>query len=400
MKLDEITVFLEKYAADEHTQAEHQQFIDWLKNAPISDVERFTAEYNRISLKRQPPAADVDPNLIFQIEKALDQFELGNKKTINTGKSSTFIRRIHYGSVAAILIISLSGYLLYTMLAKEEKPAIISVPAKSLANEVLPGRNQARLTLGDGSMISLDDTKNGKLASPGGTQISKLANGQVVYSVVDINHQEILSNTLTTPRGGQFRLTLPDGSIVWLNSASSITYPTAFAGKERKVNVTGEAYFEIAHDASKPFLVSVNGMAISVLGTHFNINAYSDEGAIKTTLLQGSIRLSSAGMATLLKPGQQAQVVGRTFTLVNDVDLEEVVAWKNGYFSFTKADLQTVMRQIARWYDVEITYEGTIPDRQFGGKISRNSNVTEVLKILQETKVHFRIDGRNIVVTP
>lgn len=400
MKLDEITVFLEKYAADEHTEAEHQLFIDWLKSAPISDVERFTAEYNGISLKRHPPVPNVDPNLAFQIEKALDQFELGNKKTTNKGESSTFIRRIRYISAAAIVILSLSGYLLYTMFARVEKPAIIGVPTKSLTNEVLPGGNKARLTLSDGSVISLDDTKNGKVASQGGTQISKLANGQVVYSVVDINQQEVLSNTLTTPRGGQFKLTLPDGSIVWLNSASSITYPTAFVGKERKVNVTGEAYFEIAHDASKPFLVSVNGMAISVLGTHFNVNAYSNEGAIKTTLLHGSVRLSKAGMATLLKPGQQAQVGEGTFTLVNDVDLEEVVAWKNGYFSFTKADLQTVMRQIARWYDVEITYEGVIPDRRFGGKISRNSNVAEVLKILQETKVHFRIVGKNIVVTP
>src|SRR4030095_12957273 len=168
-----------------------------------------------------------------------------------------------------------------------------------------------------------------------------------------------------------------------------------------KVEISGEAYFEIAHDDAKPFLVNIGAMDIKVFGTHFNVNDYHDEAIIRTTLIQGSVSVLKAGLATVLKPGQQAQLGNSgPIRLVDDVDVDEVVAWKNGYFSFNKADLKTVMRQIARWYDVEITYEGAIPERQFVGKISRNSNASEVLKILQETKVHFRIEGKKIIVTP
>jgi transmembrane sensor len=400
MKPAEIRIFLEKYAAGEHTLAQHQQFIEWLKTAHISEVEHIAEEYYQLSQKQQSTPEGADVNVIFQIEKALDQYELGNRESKKV-KKGFFTWWIMYRSAAAILILSLACYWVYTLQLKKDKPVVVAVPASQPeTNEVLPGSNKAMLTLGDGSLISLDDARNGEVASQGGTQISKLANGQVVYNAA-VKADEILFNTLTTPRGGQFKLTLPDGSNVWLNSSSSIRYPTAFAGKERKVQVTGEAYFEIAHDASKPFLVSVNDMDIRVLGTHFNVNAYNDEAAVKTTLLQGSVSLSKAGIATLLRPGQQAQLGSAgNFKLVDDVDVDEVVAWKNGYFSFTKADLQTVMRQIARWYDVDITYEGAVPDRQFGGKIGRNSNISEVLKILQETKVNFRIVGKKIIVTP
>jgi transmembrane sensor len=182
-----------------------------------------------------------------------------------------------------------------------------------------------------------------------------LNNGQVAYKVIGGKQSDVLFNTLTTPRGGQFRLALPDGSEVWLNAASSIKYPTAFTGKDRKVEITGEAYFEIAHDASKPFKVRVNGMEVNVLGTHFNINAYHDEAFVNTTLLQGKVSLTKAGAVALLRPGQQARVDNtRSISVLNNVDVDQVVAWKNGYFSFEKADLQTVMRQIARWYDVDI----------------------------------------------
>lgn len=399
MKPSDINAFFKKYAAGEHTQADHHEFIEWLKTADISEVEYFADAYRNISQNMQSSPEAADTGIILQIEKALDQYELGNreiKKQINGFLSWRWISR----SAAAILIISLAGYLFYTFQIKNGKPDIAHVPFESPANEVLPGGNKAMLTLNDGSVISLNDVVNGEVASQGGTKISKLANGQVVYNPGD-TAANVLFNTLTTPRGGQFKLTLPDGSNVWLNSSSSIRYPTAFAGKERKVQVTGEAYFEVAHDASKPFLVSVGDADIKVLGTHFNVNAYPDEAAAKTTLLQGSVSLSKAGMTTLLKPGQQAQIGSAgNFKLIDDVDLDEVVAWKNGYFSFAGADLQAVMRQIARWYDVEITYEGTIPDRQFGGKISRNSNVSEVLNILKETKVNFRIAGKKIIVTP
>ena len=241
---------------------------------------------------------------------------------------------------------------------------------------------------------------NGQVAKQGGAQIEKLTNGQLVYTPLINKSDKVVFNTLATPRGGQFKLSLPDGSEVWLNAVSSIRYPTAFIGNERKVEITGEAYFEIAHDAAKPFKVIVNGTEVKVLGTHFNINAYNDEATVKTTLLEGIVSLSNAASAVVtLKPGQQAQIGNsRDIKVINNVDIDQEVAWKNGYFSFYKADLQTVMRQIGRWYDLEILYEGKIPERQFGGKIDRNSNATEVLKILEESKVHFRIEDGKIVV--
>jgi len=398
MKQAEIATFLERYSAGEYTEDDHQRFVEWLKTAPIHEVEQAMDKYS--SIQQQLQGGSNDEHLVLQIEKAIDQYELG-KKVSKRVRNKFLTWRVIYRSAAAILIIWLSGYLFYSIQQKNAKPDPIRNSPQSATSEVLPGSNKARLTLGDGSVVSLDDAGNGEVALQGKTEISKLSEGQLVYKSADINDSEVLFNVLTTPRGGQFKLTLPDGSNVWLNSASSIRYPTAFTAKERKVEISGEAYFEITHDEAKPFLVNVGAMDVKVLGTHFNINAYHDEAIIKTTLLQGSVSMLKEGLATILKPGQQAQLGNSgVIRLVNDVDVDEVIAWKNGYFSFNKADLKTVMRQIARWYDVEITYEGAIPERQFVGKISRNSNASEVLKILQETKVHFRIEGKKIIVTP
>jgi len=270
-------------------------------------------------------------------------------------------------------------------------------------NDFLPGKNTAILTLADGSTIVLDSAKNGALTSQGNTKVIKLNNGQLAYSSSGATN-EVLYNTMSTPRGGQYKLVLSDGSKVWLNAASSIHYPTSFPGNERKVEITGEAYFEVAHDAKKPFKVSVNNMEVQVLGTHFNVNAYRDERTINTTLLEGSVKVTKGSSMSILKPGQQAiiQQAGddKKITVENNIDVEAVIAWKNGYFSFTNADMTAVMRQISRWYDVDIVYEGKIPDRKFGGEISRNLNASQALKILQASKVHFRIEGKKIIVLP
>jgi ferric-dicitrate binding protein FerR (iron transport regulator) len=188
---------------------------------------------------------------------------------------------------------------------------------------------------------------------------------------------------------------------VWLNNASSLRYPTAFAGKAREVELTGEAYFEIAPDAALPFKVKVNQMAVDVLGTSFNIMTYSDESAIRTTLLTGAVKVSVAGDHAVLKPGEQAQLTGSgNLKVVDDVNTDGVVAWKNGFFNFDRADLKTVMRQIGRWYDIEISYEGDLPTRAFGGKIGRNLNLSQVLELLKTYNVNFRIEGRKVTVIP
>ncbi len=271
------------------------------------------------------------------------------------------------------------------------------------AGQVQPGGNKAVLTLADGSRITLDSAGNGAIASQGNVQVIKLDSGQLAYNASGVSGKgrAIGYNTLATPRGGQFRIILPDGSKVWLNAASSLRFPNAFEGKEREVQLSGEAYFEVAKNPSMPFKVKVNEMAVQVLGTHFNVMAYPDEPGIRTTLLEGAVKVQHGTQAVQLAPGQQAQLSpAGSITTQDGVDVEEVVAWKNGYFHFNRESLQGVMRQIGRWYDAEITYEGQIAPRQFGGKIERSSSVTEVLKILELSKVHYRIEGKKIIVMP
>jgi ferric-dicitrate binding protein FerR (iron transport regulator) len=206
---------------------------------------------------------------------------------------------------------------------------------------------------------------------------------------------------MSTPRGGQYALKLPDGTQVWLNSASSITYPTAFTGNERTVSITGEAYFEVMNDKSKPFHVMVNDMDVLVLGTHFNINSYQEERAVRTTLLEGSVKISQgASTGVILTPGQQAKVEQQQIKVINGADLEQVMAWKNGLFNFNKLSLEEIIRQLSRWYDVDVVYQGTIAPKKFGGEIERDLNLLEVLDVLKEAGVHFSIEGKRLIVMP
>jgi transmembrane sensor len=224
------------------------------------------------------------------------------------------------------------------------------------------------------------------------------------YNNAGKNGTEVLYNTLSTPRGRQFQLVLPDGSRVWLNSASSITFPTAFTGKDRLVKLEGEAYMEVAKDASHPFKVSINEMQVEVLGTHFNINGYVNEVLVKTTLLEGrvKVRSSATNQQAILVPGEQAQInrQNQTINKIKDVDVDAEVAWRFGNFQFNNADLKTVMRQLERWYDVEVVYNGEVPDREFLGTIPRRLNLSKVLTLLQGQNVHFKIDGKKIIVSP
>lgn len=306
-------------------------------------------------------------------------------------------------AAAAVLLfaLSVSVYLFINNRASDQTTAKNTNTGTAPVADVAPGGNKAVLILGDDSKIILDSAGNGTLAQQGGTNIIKQQDGQLLYVSTDAAGNAVSFNTLATPKGGQYKLTLPDGSRIWLNAASSLKYPTAFTGNERKVEITGEAYFEIEKDASKPFKVQVNQMEVEVLGTHFNINSYADEDAVKTTLLEGSVKVKSIGATGLLKPGQQAQLktTGK-IKIIDDADLEETVAWKNGNFQFDNSDINTVMRQIARWYDVDITYKGTV-SKHFVGGISRSVNLLQVLTMLEQTgEVKFIIEGKKVVVMP
>lgn len=264
-------------------------------------------------------------------------------------------------------------------------------------NEVMPGSNRAMLTLADGSVIALDSAGNGLLGRQGAVKIIKQANGELAY--VGNGNGEAMYNTMTTPRGGQYHLTLPDGTQVWLNAASAITYPAAFTGKERKVTVKGEAYFEVTANANMPFRVAAGNTAITVLGTRFNVNAYTEEPVIRTTLVDGAVSVAAGKNSTVLRPRMQARVgKDEILHVTENIDTDETIAWKNGFFQFTDADMPTVMRQIEKWYDVKVSYEGAIPEKSFGGGMQRSLPLTEVLGILEENGVKFKIEGKNIIV--
>ena len=331
-------------------------------------------------------------------------------RSIKAVKLESLQRRIRFFAASAAIFLILSGLSFYFYKAQEAiNTSTPDMPVK-LA-DIAPGGNRAVLTLSDGSTIVLDNAPNGTLARQGRSHVRKTKDGTVEYHTLERvslehrNHSTDLYNTITTPRGGQYHLSLPDGSGVWLNAASSIRFPTEFAANERRVEITGEVYFEVTADRSKPFRVTSGQQEIEVLGTHFNINAYDDEPSIKTTLLEGSVRVKLAKdgvvQSKLLRPGEQAQIErgeAKTAIKVLKANTEEAVAWKNGYFMFYRAGIQNIMRQVARWYSAEVVFEGRVPSDEFVGKIKRTENVSGVLRVLELGEVKFRVEGRKIII--
>ena len=324
------------------------------------------------------------------------------KKQIDAEKTriAPFSRK-RWLQVAAAAILIAGGFVLYNMIGKSNSPQPVIVKGIPQQQDIAPGGNKAILTLADGSKIVLDSAANGNLTKQGNVKVIKL-DGQLTYNTTG-STTEVLYNTITTPRGGQYQLILADGSKVWLNAASSLRFPATFTGSERKVELTGEGYFEVVKNAAMPFKVNVAGKGeVEVLGTHFNINSYGNEAAINTTLLEGSVRVT--GLKTndsrLITPGQQAQLIANgQINVNNQVDISEVMAWKNGKFIFQDADIQSIMRQIERWYDVEVSFRGNSTNEQFVGTIPRIVNISQILKMLEKTgAVKFEIEGKKVIV--
>jgi transmembrane sensor len=265
-------------------------------------------------------------------------------------------------------------------------------------NVIMPGRTGAILTLGDGSQIVLDSVSNGVLANQNNTAVSK-KDGELVYT--EGSNASAVNNKMTTPRGRQYKIALSDGTKVWLNASSSISFPTSFAANERKVTIVGEAYFEVSKDKSRPFTVTVQDVEVQVLGTHFNINGYVDESEINTTLMEGSVLVGKKDKKVLLKPGQQAEMKNTGDIKVKNLEnFDAILAWKKGMFHFENASLQTVLRQLSRWYDVDVVFEKGIVSRNFEGEINRDLELSQVLKILEGNNVHFKIEGKVLRVMP
>ena len=281
------------------------------------------------------------------------------------------------------------------------KKRLADKSAALILKDIPPGGNKAVLTLSDGSTIVLNDAKNGYLAAQGSAEIVKLANGHLAYKTGGNAGAELLYNTITTPVGGQYQLTLSDGTTVRLNAASSIRFPANFVGKERQVAITGEAYFEVAKNAAMPFIVNVKDMSVKVLGTHFNVMAYDEEKVVKTTLLEGKVNVVKGEEKAAITPGQQATAVeGKKQFKIKEVDIDEATAWISGFFQFENADVKTIMRQLSRWYDIDVVYQNTGDNRRFGGRMSRNQNLSEVLNVLELNDLHFKTEGRTVVVLP
>ncbi|MBB6274260.1 ferric-dicitrate binding protein FerR (iron transport regulator) [Pedobacter cryoconitis] len=311
-------------------------------------------------------------------------------------------KRTYWYAAAAILIISTGLYFGTSSIHTGRQ----NQPADFTKTDIRPGGNKALLTLADGTKIVLDDASNGEIAQQAGCLITKTSTGQLVYTVqpasagADLKAQTAL-NSIETPRGGQYQVNLPDGTKVWLNAASSLSFPARFSGTQRQVTLKGEAYFEVAKNKNMPFIVNSSKQKIEVLGTHFNISAYADESHAKTTLAEGSVKVSLTAHSQeqqILKPGQQA--ITSNHIQVVPVDIEEALAWKDGLFMFNDEGLENIMKKVERWYDVKVDFqENDLREKHFSGTVSRFGKVSQILKTLELTgSVHFKIEGRKIIV--
>jgi ferric-dicitrate binding protein FerR (iron transport regulator) len=404
---------LEKLASGSAGQADYQQFTEWFEALPEEEQQTVIRQYEAIILLQE---GGTTPSTIAQkIAQRVNAHEQKREKK----KVITMVR----WTAAAVLAAGVAGITwLSWWPGQSTRQASAPIAGTQVLHDKQPASQGATLTLADGSTIILDSIGNGNIATQGNMQVTK-NNGQIIYtapqqpvtSIPGHNSPPTTYNTMATPRGRQFKLILPDGSKVWLNAASSIRYPTVFTGTDRQVTITGEAYFEVEKMANKPFKVSFYTPAagsgeVEVLGTHFNINAYGDEATIKTTLLEGKVKIAPVNTISphpivdyTLTPGKQG-----ILALLSDqspqvhiqvANTEEVMAWKNGRFQFNHTPIKDIMRQVSRWYDVDIIYPKTIPEKEFTADLSRQTRLSELLKALELSGFRFTIDAKTLTVT-
>lgn len=362
---DHIRHLFQLYTSNQATDEQVRELFLFLED-PANDAFSQELVYNQMS--EETGKDNTNSEIVWQY--------LQPKKRRTT--------RIWYWAAAAAVIIAVFIYR-----QPDKKPVVTAM-------DIPAATNKAVLKLADGSTIALDNSLKGTIAHQGKVSIIKSGNGELHYEGVD---DQIMLNTVTTPMGGQYQLTLPDGTKAWLNAASSITYPAYFAGNDRQVTVTGEVYLEVAKDPLHPFIAGIpHHIGIQVLGTSFNVNAYADEENIKTTLIEG--RISMIGSTVILMPGQQA-IEGKNASLniLNNANIEKETAWKNGIFYFEDATLPLVMKQLERWYDIKVVYKGTIPALRINGKMDRNLTLQGVMDFLTKMDVAYTMEGRTIVVT-
>lgn len=389
---------LEKLAAGTASGEEQMQWKAWLQTADEATLRKVMLHWEEVQASQKADAA-ADELLFTQITSRLVLEDTKAGVVHTTG----FRNRLQLWVAAAVLLL-VAGSWWYLFAHRE----VVKAPAIVAGNDIAPGTDRAVLTLADGRTLILDSATQGKLASENGLLAIQDAAGSLHYQSGETNSDITTTgyNTLQTPRGGQFKLTLPDGTRVWLNSASGLRYALQTSQTNREVFLSGEAYFEVAADKSRPFIVKTANQEIAVLGTRFNVNAYDDEPAARTTLQDGLVQVkdirpsATSVLPDVLKPGQQAVVpYDAAAASVNTPDLQEVLAWKEGEFRFHNASITTIMRQIKRWYNVDVEYQGAVPAASFYGVIPRKEYVSQLLKALALTKnVHFKTTGNKIIV--
>ena len=390
MQKEEVQELVEKYLHDTASREEEERLLQWYwRESSLESEWELNSSQSENELK----------SMIYA--KIIEHDEIDTNPGFNF--KSHFSK---WGVPLMLMAIVILGAYFYT--TRDQKATTDKILANVKPNDILPGGSRAILTLADGRKIELDESENGILVNQGGIKVHKNSDGIIEYTFSKQERNTItvsdevapVYNTIETPVGGKYQLNLADGSKVWLNSSSSLRFPIFFSEDNREVELKGEAYFEVSKDFKRKFSVRSGIQSVEVLGTQFNINAYSDEKSIKTTLFEGEIRVIDlkTNDSKLLKPGEQSNV--DQSIQVKRIDTQAEIAWKEGYFYFKRADIETVMRQLGRWYGVTTRYEGNIPENHFSGSISNSLTLLEVLEILEKSNIHFSLDGKEVVVMP
>ncbi|HWK04511.1 MAG TPA: FecR domain-containing protein [Puia sp.] len=404
--IERIAGLIIKYHREKLNDREYRELMDWcdLSEANRRLFERLSdPNYVRDKLKELPNRQALKEAAWAKLITVISAEDENPYTAVIPMRRTSWPRYMVAASLAGTLAVGCWLYIKYSSIAK------IHTPSTLASNDVAPGGNKATLTLSNGQQIVLDDAKSGMLTEQDHAQVVKKDAGTLSYTSTLLHEkpkkEELSYNTLSTPRSGTFLVELPDHSKVWLNNESSLRYPTYFDGQDsRTVELTGEAFFDIKKDPIHPFKVKIGSKIIEVLGTSFNIQAYSDEQSMQTTLISGSVKVIAGEQTSVLVPGQQAGISNNADA--NDIrvttaeNLRQIIAWKDGLFFFHDSNIETVMRQLARWYDVEIIYEGKKTTNLFSGMIRRDNRASDVLKVLALSDVHFRIEEKKIIVMP
>lgn len=392
--------FLVKSLVDNKIDKEELKELSEILKAPENE-SAMHLEMKNVWTNTVEEQTDISKDVYLNIisDARFSQTQENTKKVFSIFNNKNII-----SYAAALLLISGVALGLYLFKHQNSDSGIARLATNNTAVNKIENSEKAILTLSDGREIVLDQAKSGELAQEKNAVISKTADGQVVYNLSALKqtatNKQLTYNTITTPKGGNYQVILPDGTKVWLNAMSSLKFPVAFAGEHRNVELTGEGYFEVAKDKTKPFVVVAKDMKVRVLGTHFNVSAYDDDSSVKTSLLEGSVKAETSSSSILIKPGQQAYLLNGSSSInVKDIDVDEIIAWKNGYFVFRNEPIESIMKKISRWYDIEVNYQGNLSGKEFGGKYLKTNTLSELLKSLELTgTINFKVEGRRVTV--